>query len=154
MKRNLIIIRGVALLIITGLFIPVASFSQKAFYMHSVETTSLTNGASIGIGLIILWFMQSNSKWRGVLWILLSIVGVSLTFLSTQREYERIVNRELRIDPAYPYGPLSYDSGIYLILLGYLIVMIGSIWDIVQKGKEENSNMTSSQAAHQEVSRN
>jgi hypothetical protein len=33
MKRNLIVLGGVALLVVTSLFIPIASFTQKAFYM-------------------------------------------------------------------------------------------------------------------------
>ncbi len=146
MKRNLIVMGGVAILIITGIFIPAFSFLEKKWYMPAMETIYLTSGASICVGLIVLWFMQSNSKWRGLLWIVLSIVGPFLTFNEFQRQYESFILRGIRIDHNYISGKPSYEIGFFLILIGYIVVIVGSVWDIVQKRRQEKPAIVPSQS--------
>ena len=149
MKRNLIVLGGVALLIVAGYFVPVLSFSEKKWYMKIAETISLTSAASISMSLIILWFMQTTSKWRGALWIFLSVVGPLLTIKEVQAGYAGFVSRGLRVDPNYTSGAPSYELGLYLIFLGYLIVIVGSVWDLVQKRREEKLRIVSGQTGTQ-----
>ena len=133
MRRNLIVLGGVAILMITGYYVPVLSFSEKKWYMESMETMSITSAASMTMGFIILWFMQSTSKWRGVLWIVLSILGPLWTIKDVQQRYQFFIDRGIKVDPNYINGMPSYEIGLYLVLLGYIIVIVGSVWDIVHK---------------------
>ena len=149
MKRNLIVLGGVAILIIAGYFVPVSSFPEKKWYMETMETIHITSGASISMGLIILWFMQTTSKWRGALWIFRSIVGPMLTISEVQKDYEWFINHGLRLDPNYTSGEPSYEIGFYLLLRGYIIVIVGSVWDIVQKRRQERLGVVPNQTALQ-----
>jgi hypothetical protein len=149
MRRNLIVLGGVAILMVAGYFAPALSFPEKKWYMDTMETMSVTSGASMAVGFIILWFMQTTSKWRGVLWIVLSVVGPILTIKEVQWSYEFFSTRPLPIDPSYVSGEPSYEIGLYLIFLGYLIVIIGSVWDLRQKWREEEVNTIPSQTVSQ-----
>ena len=151
MRRNLIVLGGVAILMITGYYVPVLSFSEKKWYMESMETMSITSAASMTMGFIILWFMQSTSKWRGVLWIVLSILGPLWTIKDVQQRYQFFIDRGIKVDPNYINGMPSYEIGLYLVLLGYIIVIVGSVWDIVHKRQEERLSITSSQTNAQET---
>ena len=145
MRRNLIVLAGVAILMITGYYVPVLSFPEKKWYMETMETIRVTSAASITVGFIILWFMQTTSKWRGVLWIVLSVLGPLLTIKDAQQSYQTFIDWGIRIDPDYTSGTPSYEIGFYLVFLGYIIVIVGSIWDIVQKRREEKLSIDSSQ---------
>jgi hypothetical protein len=149
MKRNLIVLGGVAVLILTACFVPVLSFPEKKWYMQTTEIMRLTSTASIGIGLIILWFMQTSSKWRGVLWIFLSVIGLKLTITDVQRQYAFFVSRGLKVDPNYISGRPVYEIGLYLIILGYLIIILGSVWDLIQKRRQEQFSVVSGQNSTQ-----
>ena len=119
--------------------------------METMETMHITSGVGLTVGFIILWFMQSTSKRRGVLWIVLCILGPFWTIKDVLQEYQFYIDREFKYDPNYTSGMPSYEIGFYLVLLGYIIVIIGSVWDIVQKRREEKLSITSSQTNAQET---
>ncbi len=149
MRRNLIVLGGVAILILTGQFVPVLSFPQKQWYVEPMQTTRIISAASLLVGFVILWFMQTTSKWRGVLWIVLSVLGPLLTIYDVHQQYETFISWGNRLIPNYTSGTPSYQIGLYLVLLGYLIVIIGSVWDLRQKWHQENLNIISSPTAPQ-----
>ena len=151
MRRNLIVLGGVAVLMVTGYFFPVLSFPAKTWH---AETIRLTSAASMVIGFIILWFMQTTSKWRGVLWIVLSVLGPMWTINEVQRQYEFFVSRGIKVYPDYVSGQPSYEIGLYLTILGYTIVLIGSVWDLVQKRREEKFSVISGRSAHKDIPSN
>ncbi len=149
MRRNLIVLGGVAILMVTRYFVPVLSFPEKKWYMETMETVHITSAASMGVGFLILWFMQTTSKWRGVLWIVLSVLGPKWTINDAQQRYQLFIDWGIKIDPNYTSGMPSYEIGLYLIFLGYIIVIVGSVWDIVQKRREEKLSTVPSQTSTQ-----
>lgn len=142
MRRNLIVLVGSITLMVTGYFVPVLSFPVKTWHM---ETINIPGAASTLVGFVILWFMQTTSKWRGVLWIFLSVIGPIWTLNEVQRQYEHIKDLGFKAYPNFTSVKPSYEIGLYLLFLGYIIVIIGSVWDIVQKRRQEKFGVVSGQ---------
>jgi predicted MFS family arabinose efflux permease len=69
--------------------------------------------------------MLLSWRWRGILWVILSITGVAWTIV--------YINYVITNYQAGKVAGVSYEMGFYLILLGYAIVIGGSIWDIIKK---------------------
>jgi hypothetical protein len=142
MKRNLIVLCGVIVVIISMLFLPVITYTQKFLGVGPYQIT-LKESSGIVFAIMILFIMLLKWRWRGTIWIVLSIVGAIWTPTTALRFYT-IGKNMMEGDVRYPAdfrGPPSFNVGLYLIIAGYVIVVAGSIWDIVQKGNKYRINL-------------
>lgn len=67
------------------------------------------------------------------------------TICDADRQYGTHVTWGSKLIPNYTSGTPSYEIGLYLVLLGYIIVIIGGVWDTLQKRREEKLNIVPSQ---------
>jgi hypothetical protein len=135
--KNLFIIGGVAIVFISCWFLPVMSFTQQASWTNGTEFVSLDERSGTFIGIAILLLMFLKWKWRGVLWIVLGVIGAVWTPTSANTLYDVGKQLGVALDPNYIRGGPSYEIGLFLIVIGYLVVIGGGIWDILQKNKQE-----------------
>lgn len=142
MRRNIIILCGAALVLISSIWMPVIAFSQKSSWTNGQTQISLKESSSILFIVIILLVVLIKWKWRGIIWIILSIVGSVWSIFAAYTLYDTGLNILLAIDPAATRGPLTFTSGLYIKLAGYAIIIAGSVWDVVQKKKQASSYHT------------
>jgi hypothetical protein len=142
MKSNWIVIGGIVVVIASAFFLPVISFTQQASYINGIESVSLNERSGVLIGIVLLLLTLLKWKWRGILWIVLGVIGAIWTPTSANTLYEVGKKVGVAMDPSFVRGEPSYEIGLYVILLGYAIVIGGSIWEIIQ---QKNSQSTVSE---------
>jgi hypothetical protein len=133
MKRNSNFIDSIDFnfAVLSGAFIAIVSaFLFTTIIINSSTAESLNHHyinvkASSYSALVILPLMLLSWRWRGILWVILSITGVAWTIV--------YINYVITNYQAGKVAGVSYEMGFYLILLGYAIVIGGSIWDIIKK---------------------
>ncbi len=136
-KRNLIVLGGTAVVIASSLWLPVMTFTQTAPWQNGPEELTLSDRSGIFVAIVILLIMLSRRKWRGVAWIVLSVLGSVWVPVSANTLYN--LGKQMLVagdttGTAYRGEP-TLGLGMFLILAGYTIIVIGSIWDLIQKRK-------------------
>lgn len=137
MRRNLIVLGGVAIVSISKMFLPLISET-----VDGVETfLSPRSYINIIILILVLFFMVFKWTARGLLWILLGLTGaitVPSTMIAIVRTF-REINIALSLDTTSSYGEPTYLPGMYVLIFGYIVIVGGGIWDLIQKMKPKPS---------------
>jgi membrane protein YdbS with pleckstrin-like domain len=119
---NYVVLVGGLLGIASCLFLPGIVFSKLwGFTLQSHQT--IFNNGLLGSYLcfLILILMFLRWKWRGILWIVLGSLGAAFT----------------------PYYAHSYNWVQWIILITFLIILGGSIWDLINNNKRISKTMIS-----------
>lgn len=142
MKSNWIVIGGIVVVIASAFFLPVISFTQQASWTNGLESVSLNERSGVLIGIVLFLLMLLKWKWRGILWTILSVVGMFWTPYSANTLYKVGKDLMVAMDSNATRGEPSFEIGLYLIILGYAVVIGGSIWEMIQ---QKNSQSTVSE---------
>ena len=131
MRRNLIVLGGVVIVLLSLIYLPLLSAT-----MDGSETTLRSHWlASIILLLLTLFFMIFRWSFRGVFWILIGIVGALMvpSLMVSMAKVFIEIGRSIYPDSPPIYGEISYLPGMYVLILGFLLIAGGGFWDIYQK---------------------
>lgn len=135
MKRNLVVLFGAIAILISDFAQPIITFTQ--YEGGAGQTTpwdmSYRDGLSIIIIPIVLMIMLIRWRWRGGIWIALGIAAIILIPTSVLDLYNLGKGWAIRSEPVFTLG-------FYVIIVGYITICAGGIWDIVQKQKQIHNN--------------
>jgi len=137
MKRNLIVLFGTAVVIVCALFVPAITYTmQNSLGSNQVSAPDST---VIIFAIVILLVMLFSWKWRGIVWIVLSIGGAIWAPVAANALYSASKAVNTALDATSTISEPSYTIGLYLIIVGFVIIVAGGVWDIVQKRKLEGA---------------
>ncbi len=132
-KTKMLVLTGVILLLLAAVNLPVLTYIQadssgQEALTHIFGMINLLPAGLILLALLLKW------KWRGVLWILISLAGALLTpFYASGLYYKAMTaggsSQVSMSDPTAGIGMLA-------IFICYLIILAGSIWDLRVQRKE------------------
>jgi hypothetical protein len=107
------------------------SISKSLCCLQQEKKQSGVTSQKVSIALLI---MLLKWNWRGILWIVLGAVGVYWAPTANKTWYDIGVTVLANIDSG-TRGELTYQVGLYVVILGFLMIVGGGIWDIIQKRK-------------------
>lgn len=124
MKPNILVWIGAIGVLIVSYSIPVATVtdSQGSFSIFARPNVFVI--ALILLSLLMKW------KWRGAVWIALSLLGAIFTpiFASTLYSVNRQLTEALGVDSTVVSS--SFGIGLALVFIGYVVIIGAGIWDI------------------------
>jgi len=134
MRRNLIVLCGALIVFISAAFLPMITFSQQ-ISNSAPEQVDLPERTGIILAILILLVLLLKWKLRGILWIIFGIIGPLWTPMSVMTLYNVGNKVMLALDPSSSRGAPTFLPGFYLVIFGYIVVIVGAVWDIIQKRK-------------------
>ncbi len=142
MGRNLLVLIGVLIVIGSSLLLPLTSTGQKIYGMdpYKAGQLHLQEESGIVIGIAILLVLLLKGQLRGIIWMLIGLVGISWTFFyaASLIVFSTPIIAGLRSvgePPPPPSPPASFEIGLLVTLIGYALVIAGGIWDTARKRK-------------------
>ncbi len=132
MKLNLIVLVGLLLVGLSSIFLPVITFTQKAPWLSRAQAGSLSerSGLLLAVAMLVVMLLRGNR--RGVLWIVLGTAGLIWTPAAVSALSESVKQVSKALDRTFFVGEPSYAAGFFLVMLGYVVVILGAMWDIAQ----------------------
>jgi len=136
MRRNLIVVGGVAMVVLGKMFLPLLSETIDGV-SNNLSPRLFTNTILLVLVLFVMVF-----KWtgRGILWILMGLIGAAVvpsTMVALVRTFREINDAfSLIMEEAPRPSEINYLPGMYVLILGYVVIVGGGVWDLVQKRKQ------------------
>ncbi len=147
MEKSKLISLGGAIAVMICSFLPVLSYTQDLgsgeYFMEVIGRQNLFIGGLLLLLMLLKW------KWRGVVWLLLSIAGAAITpsFANSFYDVAKSVGSAVSGD-AYYSNP-SYEYGLYLTMLSYFLIAVGSVWDLNLKRRDNLSQPKPDSITHE-----
>lgn len=142
MKRHLpvlLVLIGVFIVVGSSLLLPLTSTGQKIYGMDPYKTMQLhlheASGVTIGISSLLV--LPVKRQWRGVIWIVIGTVGALWTYFYASALIVFSTPVISRIGEAGEPLPshVNFEIGLSVTLVGYALIVVGGIWDILRKRK-------------------
>jgi hypothetical protein len=144
MKRNLWVILGAVIVLISAFPQSYATYGLKLgndipmpdFNYHTIVETLV----QVLLVIVVLGTLFTKWKWRGYLWLGLTVVAALAFLISIYNFYEHGIYMLKAAKIAYPnvessLTPFKFGMGTYSMILGYLLIVFGSVRDIIKKNR-------------------
>lgn len=126
MNKNWLVLLGSAVLMLGAICFPIITYTQ-ATPSGGTELVRLPERSSIFLGLLVLLFMFSKRHSRGLAWAVLGIAGISWVLSFTNALFSSAVLLHTWMESTR--GIPVHAPGFYLIIGGFVLVIVGGVWE-------------------------
>lgn len=127
MTRPLVVLMSIAV-IANSVVLP-----SIVFRNGNGSTGSFNGNLAFVPAAIVLLLCLLTWRWRGALWLILSVLGIAAAFAAPMAIYNVMGQIVAQLGPSLKPGPPSYSVGLYINLVGYAVIIGASIRDMILK---------------------
>ena len=125
-KTKILVLAGVIIILLSVFNLPVLTYLQSD--INGVSQMAIYGKVNLIPAILILLLLVPRWKWRGALWIIASLAGALFTPVYAQALFSvsQSVGGPAEINLSDP----TFGIGMPVIWLGYVIILVGSLWDL------------------------